>query len=153
MKPACILHGNRTNLADFAKEVNLMGRAYFDAPVHYELNNHGQGFKQAIASLGYMNVTEWLTTEKSKVELHETMRNLITTRMVDELDSATIQELRSLERSDRGLAPSASAGNHDDRAIALGLVLKLHTRLPPVQSSGGNVYERIGFDKRRTVHG
>jgi hypothetical protein len=144
MKPACVIHTNRANLRQFTEQVVVLAKDYGNAHVHYELNNHGQGFKQAIASLGYNNVKEWTTTEKSKVDLHETMRALVCSRMVDELDSTTLQEIRSLARSDRGLAPSASQGNHDDRVIALALALKMHALLPPVAKNGGTISSLIG---------
>lgn len=148
MKPAAVIHSNRTNLRQFTEQCVLMGKGYGDAMIHFELNNHGQGFKQALGALSYNRCTEWTTTEKSKIELHETMRALICNKMVDELDETTLKEVRSLARSDRGLAPSASAGNHDDRVVALALALKMHTLLPPVSGNGGTMQQLIGAPQR-----
>ena len=59
------------------------------------------------------------------VQLLEGMRSKLVKKMMGQMDSDTIGELRTLaNREAENRAPAATASNHDDRVIALALALR-----------------------------
>lgn len=110
-----------------AKRLQEIAIDYNNALVLIESNNFGNVVLNELRHLGYYNIwkeadKDWLTTVKSKTEMFENLKSLLTDGYIGSMDMITYSELRALQLNDRGLIeiPDNLEG-HGDNAIAIAL--------------------------------
>jgi len=110
-----------------AKRLQEIAIDYNNAMVLIESNNFGNVVLNELRHLGYYNIwkeadKDWLTTVKSKTEMFENLKSLLTDGYIGSMDMITYSELRALQLNDRGLIeiPDNMDG-HGDNAIAIAL--------------------------------
>jgi hypothetical protein len=110
-----------------AKRLQEIAIDYNNALVLIESNNFGNVVLNELRHLGYYNIwkeadKDWLTTVKSKTEMFENLKLLLTDGYIGSMDMITYSELRALQLNDRGLIeiPDNMDG-HGDNAIAIAL--------------------------------
>jgi len=118
------ISSNTLSINAFAKQVIDLARKYNNALIHFELNNHGHAFKEVLNFNNYTDYREFTTTTKSKILLFDNLRSQVNSSLLTCVDQITMSELRSLQRSEKGLAPKHPDGLHDDNVISLALGLE-----------------------------
>jgi|TARA_R100001463_G_scaffold4434_6_gene16639 major membrane immunogen (membrane-anchored lipoprotein) len=131
--PVAIISSNTLSVHDFTIACMNLAKRY-RAQICFESNNHGAGFKEVLNANSWHQYREFLTTKKSKIQIYEHLRNFLEEQMIFNLDDKTFTELRGLVKDNKGLAPSAPSGLHDDRAMALAIGL-YHLRDVPMPKS------------------
>jgi hypothetical protein len=129
--PVAIVNSNMMSVNDFAQACMNLAQKY-KAQIAFEENNHGHAFKEVLHQYSWTNYRAFKTTARSKITIYELLKTYLEERMINYLDEKTYNEMRMLIRSDKGLAPSAPDGYHDDRcmAYAIGLYHLKDTRMP-----------------------
>ena len=117
-----IISSNKTHLRAFTERVIQLSKEY-DAPIMFELNNHGSGVKEIFNSLGFTKYRSFQTNRKSKHQILDNLKSLVQDGSLGTIDNTTLLEMRSLVTDDRGNAPQAAKGHHDDRVVAFCLAL------------------------------
>jgi hypothetical protein len=114
---------NTKSINAFALDVINLAKKYNNAFIHFEENNHGHGFKEVLNANGYTYYKAFTTTAKSKISLYDQLRVWIGEGMISYLDALCLAEMRMLQSSDKGLAPSHPDGAHDDQVISFALAI------------------------------
>lgn len=124
LRPVAVISSNRMGIRAFAESVAAQASKY-NARIVVELNNHGHAFKAVLDGLGFTNYEAFKTSVKSKLKLYDSLRTHVDEGLVDTIDDLTLNELKQLQRSEKGLAPKHPDGMqfHDDRVIAYSLAL------------------------------
>jgi len=125
---------NTSSVNAFTKHVVELAETYGRAKVLYELNNHGHGCREVFAQVS-CDAVPFQTNAKTKVALLDLLRTRIHDQLLGIIDPKTAEEIRSLVRSPKGLAPSAPIGSHDDRVMAYALALHLDSTLIAVPTA------------------
>ena len=117
------ISSNTRSINAFALDVINLAKKYNNAFIHFEENNHGHAFREVLNANGYIHYKPFTTTAKSKIALYDQLRVWIGEGMITYLDSLCLAELRMLQTSNKGLAPSHPEGAHDDQVISLALAI------------------------------
>ena len=117
------ISSNTRSINAFALDVINLAKKYNNAFIHFEENNHGHAFREVLNANGYIQYKPFTTTAKSKIALYDQLRVWIGEGMITYLDSLCLAELRMLQSSNKGLAPSHPEGAHDDQVISLALAI------------------------------
>ena len=119
---------------DFATHVLQVAQLYNEATVLVETNNHGHLVLHKLVDWGYKNqwkshkCKDWVTSAKSKIEMYEVLREMISNNMITRMDMTTLMELRSMTIFK--VAPEAPPGMHDDMADSLALAYRCSIDIP-----------------------
>ena len=119
---------------EFAEQVLKVAQLYNDATVLVETNNHGHLVLHKLDEWGYKNLwksvknKDWVTSAKSKIEMYEVLREIISNNMITRMDMSTLMELRSMTIFK--VAPEAPPGMHDDLADSLALAYRCSVDIP-----------------------
>jgi len=148
LRPVMTLSSNRMGIRAFAEAVATQASKY-NARIVVELNNHGHAFKAVLDGLGFTNYEAFKTSVKSKLKLYDVLRTHVDEGLVDTIDDLTLNELKQLQRSERGLAPKHPDGLqfHDDRVMSYSLAL---WGLRHMRVSGGLADDLFGSTKDKT---
>lgn len=110
-----------------AKRIQEIATTYNKALVLVESNNFGNVVLNELRHLGYNNIwsdegKDWITTSKTKTEMFENLKAIISEGYIRHIDMITYQELRALQLTDRGLIElPANMESHADSAVAMAL--------------------------------
>ena len=149
--PVAFVYSNKLSVSDFAQACMNLASLYRGCVIAFEGNNHGAGFKEVLNSYRFTNYTEWTTTTKSKLQLYAVLREHLEQNMIAYLDKLTYNEMRSLVRDEKGLAPKHPDGLHDDRVIAYAIALYHIKDLPmPMSDWDKTLYKLRQRDKVMT---
>lgn len=127
--PVAFVYSNKLSVHDFGELVVSLAERY-RAKIHYEQNNHGHAFAEVLRSLGHYQAVAFKTTAKSKLQLYSVLRKHLEENMIEFLDSHTYEEMKSLVKDPKGMAPKHPDGCHDDRVIAYAIGLNAVKDLP-----------------------
>mgnify|MGYP003656376177 CR=1 FL=1 len=130
--PVCIFRSNEITPVNLARKIQHISAEYNNAKALIESNNWGLPVLNELRNLGFINLwhdqlgNDWTTTSKSKLVLHEELKEALRCGVISELDTITISELRELALNKNGLAPESVRGKsgHSDQVIALGLAFQ-----------------------------
>jgi hypothetical protein len=92
-----------------------------------ESNNFGNVVLNELRHLGYYNIwqqdgKDWVTTFKSKTEMFENLKQIISEGYIRTIDMITYQELRALQVTNTGVIDVPSnMDSHGDSALAMAL--------------------------------
>ena len=148
LRPVAVISSNRMGIRAFAEMVAAQASRY-GAKIVVELNNHGHAFKAVLDGLGFTRYEAFKTSVKSKLKLYDVLRSHVDEGLVDTIYNLTLNEMKQLQRSSRGLAPRHPEGLqfHDDRVIAYGLAL---WGLRHMRVSGGRADDLFETTRART---
>lgn len=127
--PVYIFRSNEITPPSLAKKIEHISTEYNNALTMIEENNWGLPVLNELRNLSFNNLWtnvdggNWITTSKSKLMMHEELKEAISKGRITKLDYITTSELKSLVLNDKGLAPESVRGptGHGDHVIALGL--------------------------------
>lgn len=130
--PVCIFRSNEITPINLARKIQHLSTEYNNAKALIESNNWGLPVLNELRNLGFSNLwkdpqgQDWTTTSKSKLVLHEELKEAIRKGIISSLDNITLTELRELALNKNGLAPESVRGlsGHSDQVIALGLAFQ-----------------------------
>ncbi|MCP4729255.1 MAG: hypothetical protein GY872_04175 [Roseibacillus sp.] len=127
-QPVYIERNNRLAPHAWAARCATIGHRYNHALMLVESNNHGHSFLREIQVLRYPHLWAnrdggwWVTSTQSKLDIYDGLREVIESGIIQQLDQATLGELRSLEV--KKMTPQAPRGLHDDLAMSLALAYR-----------------------------
>jgi hypothetical protein len=110
-----------------AKRIQEIAIDYNNALVLVESNNYGNVVLNELRHLSYTNIwrdndKDWVTTSKSKTEMFENLKEMITSGHISWLDMITYGELRALKITDKnGIDIPDNMDSHADNALAMAL--------------------------------
>jgi hypothetical protein len=125
--PVMIYRSRHIAPAPLAKRIQEIATDYNGALVLIESNNFGNVVLNELRHLGYYNIwkendKDWNTTSKSKTEMFENLKALLSEGYIGSIDMITYSELRALQLTDRGLIDIPdNIDGHGDNAIAIAL--------------------------------
>lgn len=130
--PVCIFRSNEITPINLARKIQHLSTLYNNAKALIESNNWGLPVLNELRNLSFTNLwhdpqgNDWTTTSKSKLVLHEELKEALRKGVITKLDTITIAELKELALNKNGLAPESVRGvsGHSDQVIALGLALQ-----------------------------
>ena len=114
---------NRTSIGDFTRYLIQVSDTWNRAHIHVESNNHGHAAETTLQYEKFPRYSTATTTMSSKIQGFDTLRRCLYNGTITSIDPTTAKELRTLEVSNKGLAPSAAIGCHDDHVMALCLAI------------------------------
>jgi len=137
-----------------ALKIQHISIEYNNALVLIEENNWGLPVLNELKNLSFTNLwkdtngSNWVTTMKSKLTLHEELKEAIRKGTIKILDYVTVSELKALVLNDKGLAPEAVRGStgHGDNVISLGLAFQCLKSVKEPET----VYQK--FKKMNAMH-
>lgn len=115
--PCAILSSNILSVHDFTVAAMNLAKRY-KALLCFEVNNHGEAFREVLHQHAWNNYRAFRTTSKSKITIYQLLRTYLEEDMINYVDDKTFAEWRTLIKSSKGLAPSAPEGFFDDRSMA-----------------------------------
>lgn len=127
-QPVYVERSNQVAPHQWAARVAMVGQRYNQALVLAESNNHGFALLREMEHLRYPAMwtnadgAYWYTSKVTKLDAYDTLREVIESGIIQQLDQSTLQELRSLEV--RKMTPEAPVGLHDDLAMACALAYR-----------------------------
>lgn len=134
-QPVYQWRSNMVSPLDLSERVAKVHQMYNDGKVLCESNNHGHVVLYRLRELGVRNLwldpktgKDWTTTVKSKLDAYETLREYLVSGIITRLDSAAMEELRSLIVPK--VTPEAPPGLHDDMADSLALAYRCLRDVP-----------------------
>lgn len=158
-KPVYIFRSKDISTSSLAMKIQAISVEYNNAKVLVESNNWGLPVLNELKHLGFTNLwkdngADWTTTTKSKLLMHEELKEAIRTSKLNQLDYITVTELRSLALNDSGLAPESvrTATGHSDNVIALGLAWQCLKTVPAPQSAVDNMLQASRINKLRRTN-
>jgi hypothetical protein len=125
--PVMIYRSRHIAPAPLARRIQEIATDYNGALVLIESNNFGNVVLNELRHLGYYNIwkendKDWNTTSKSKTEMFENLKALLSEGYIGSIDMITYSELRALQLTDRGLIDiPENMDGHGDNAIAIAL--------------------------------
>jgi hypothetical protein len=128
-QPVYIYRSNEITPPALALKIQTISTLYNDALTLIEENNWGLPVLNELRNLGFNNLwfdpegKNWITTTKSKLLMHEDLKEAIRKGRLYKLDYITVSEIKALVLNDKGLAPEAVRGStgHGDNIISTGL--------------------------------
>ncbi len=127
---------NTTSLNSLADIIAKLSIEYNGAYVNSESNNTCGGY--LLASLISLKVpifkmkgVPWVTTSKSRVELYEELRKILSEQKIKTLDQFTYLDLRNVQSGDNGFPDKNSLSDgHFDGGDSLSLAIYATSRVP-----------------------
>ena len=122
-----IYRSKQINPTSLARRIQEIATDYNKALVLVESNNFGNVVLNELRHLGYYNIwqqdgKDWVTTFKSKTEMFENLKQIISEGYIRTIDMITYQELRALQVTNTGVIDVPSnMDSHGDSALAMAL--------------------------------
>ncbi len=122
-----IYRSKQINPTSLARRIQEIATDYNKALVLVESNNFGNVVLNELRHLGYYNIwqqdgKDWVTTFKSKTEMFENLKQIISEGYIRTIDMITYQELRALQVTNTGVIDVPSnMESHGDSALAMAL--------------------------------
>jgi hypothetical protein len=122
-----IYRSKQINPTSLARRIQEIATDYNRALVLVESNNFGNVVLNELRHLGYYNIwqqdgKDWVTTFKSKTEMFENLKQIISEGYIRTIDMITYQELRALQVTNTGVIDVPSnMDSHGDSALAMAL--------------------------------
>jgi len=122
-----IYRSKQINPTSLARRIQEIATDYNKALVLVESNNFGNVVLNELRHLGYYNIwqqdgKDWVTTFKSKTEMFENLKQIISEGYIRTIDMITYQELRALQVTNTGVIDVPSnMDSHGDSALSMAL--------------------------------
>lgn len=122
-----IYRSKQINPTSLARRIQEIATDYNKALVLVESNNFGNVVLNELRHLSYYNIwqqdgKDWVTTFKSKTEMFENLKQIISEGYIRTIDMITYQELRALQVNNTGVIDVPSnMESHGDSALAMAL--------------------------------
>lgn len=161
--PVCIFRSNEITPVNLARKIQHLSTEYNNAKALIESNNWGLPVLNELRNLSFTDLwhdvqgEDWTTTKKSKLVLHEELKEALRKGTINTLDNITISELRELALNKHGLAPESVRGKsgHSDQVIALGLAFQCLKTIERPLSAAERFFQEtknISARKRTNLH-